>query len=78
MLQTIVDAAKKLWELLPKDPFMKYLLEVSEWMKEQPFVGYLNYFVPVGTLVEIGTAWLAAVSVYMIVRKIRSALFGKG
>lgn len=78
MLQTIVEAAKKLWELLPKDPFMKYLLEVSEFMQQQPFVRYLNYFVPVRIMVEIGTAWLSAVSVYIIVRKVRAALFGKG
>ncbi|MBP3458507.1 MAG: hypothetical protein J6K58_04805 [Lachnospiraceae bacterium] len=78
MLEKIGEAAQKVWELLPKDPFSAWLDEAEQYIQGSEWVGYLNYFVPVGTLVDIGTAWLAAVAVYILVRKIRAAIFGKG
>lgn len=46
--------------ILPDSPLRPYIeqLEVSSW------VGYLNYFVPVGTFFAIGTAWTAAITIF--------------
>ena len=41
--------------------------EVSLAMtKEMPYLGYINYFVPVGICIKIGEAWLAAIVVFYL------------
>lgn len=44
--------------LLPSDPFRPFLSQFSSI----PYLGILNWFIPVGTCVKIGTAWLAAIT----------------
>ena len=31
-----------------------------------PYLGYLNYFVPVGTCLKIGAAWLSAIALFYL------------
>ncbi len=49
-------------KLLPLSPFAPYIDQLSAL----PFLGYLNWFIPVGTLVGIGTAWLTAIGLYYL------------
>lgn len=48
--------------------FMKEILDklLSVILSQLPYLGYLNYFVPVGTCLKIGTAWLAAIALFYL------------
>lgn len=75
MLDKLVEAFQKLWELLPKDPFREYINEAAVYFEGQEWVGILNYFVPIGAMAKMGMGWLAAVAAYIVYTKIRDALF---
>lgn len=48
--------------LLPHSPFRESInnIQQAEW------IGYLNYFVPVGTFVAIGSVWVSAIAVFYV------------
>lgn len=48
--------------LLPGSPFVKYI----DLIAGNPYLNMLNYFVPIGTFVAIGQAWLLAVGGYYL------------
>jgi hypothetical protein len=48
--------------LLPLSPFT----DIISSMEQLPFLGYLNWFVPVGKMLAVGTAWLVAIGVYYL------------
>ena len=48
--------------LFPRSPFRSFIVS----LEQLPFLGYLNWFVPVGKMVEIGTAWLVAIGMYYL------------
>lgn len=52
--------------LLPDSPFAD--VSVDPQVKE--ILGYVNYFVPIGAMLAIGTSWLAAIGVYYLVQTI--------
>lgn len=64
MLTTITNFLKQIigliLSILPRSPFRSFIddLAVSEWL------GVLNWFVPVGTLLSIATAWGVAIGVF--------------
>lgn len=46
--------------LFPLSPFR----EVIEELGSLSYLGYINWFVPIGDFVKIGTVWLAAIAAY--------------
>lgn len=48
--------------LLPLSPFTQYI----DSLEKVPYLGYINYFVPVGTLLKIGAAWLSAIALFYL------------
>lgn len=46
--------------LFPLSPFREVIQELGSL----PYLGYINWFVPIGDFVKIGTVWLAAIAVY--------------
>ncbi len=52
-LQTVLS-------LFPLSPFREVIQELGSL----PYLGYINWFVPVGDFVKIGTVWLAAIAAY--------------
>ena len=48
---------------LPDSPIKPFISQLSA----VPYLGYLNYFVPVGTFLAILQAWTAAIALYYIV-----------
>ncbi len=46
--------------LFPLSPFR----EVIDELGSLPYLGYINWFVPIGDFVKIGTVWLAAIAAY--------------
>lgn len=51
-----------LLSVFPRSPFR----ETIEQFAQLPFLGYLNWFVPVGEMVVIGGAWLTAIGLYYL------------
>lgn len=49
--------------MLPLSPFT----EVIESLEQLPFLGYLNWFIPVGTILNIFSLWLAAYGTYLTI-----------
>ena len=49
-------------KLLPLSPFSKYI----DALEEVPYLGYLNWFVPVKDFVAIGSAWLGVITTYYL------------
>lgn len=52
--------AEGILKILPTSPFTDYI----EVLADLPYLGYLNWFVPIGDMVAIGTAWLVAVGLF--------------
>lgn len=46
--------------LFPLSPFREVIAELGRL----PYLGYINWFVPIGDFVKIGTVWLAAIAAY--------------
>lgn len=46
--------------LFPLSPFMPVIQDLSSL----PYLGYINWFVPIGDFVKIGTLWVTAIAVY--------------
>ena len=60
---TIFNAfAELLKEVLPTSPFREFLDRFSEI----EYLGYLNWFVPVGDIIVVMELWLGAVSAYYL------------
>ena len=49
-------------KVLPTSPFRDFINS----MEELPYLGYLNYFIPIGTFIKIGTAWLSAIALFYL------------
>lgn len=48
--------------LLPLSPFASAI----DSLAQVPYLGYINYFIPVGTCLKIGTAWLSAIALFYL------------
>lgn len=48
--------------LLPLSPFT----DAIDSLAQVPYLGYINYFIPVGTCLKIGTAWLSAIALFYL------------
>lgn len=60
---TIFNAfAELLKEVLPTSPFREFLDQFAEI----EYLGYLNWFVPVGDIIIVMELWLSAVSAYYL------------
>lgn len=51
-----------LLSVLPLSPFAGFI----DSLEEIPYLGYLNYFIPVGTCLKIGAAWLSAIALFYL------------
>lgn len=62
-MKEILDAfLAVLVSLLPRSPFA----ETIDSLEGLPFLGYLNWFVPVGEMLSAAMLWLAAITVYYL------------
>ena len=53
------------FSMLPDSPFQKYVIE-NELIKS--YVGYINYFVPVASILIVLESWCVAIGIYYIVQ----------
>lgn len=49
-----------LLSLFPLSPFMPVISD----LESLPFLGYINWFLPVGDFIKMGTLWIAAIGSY--------------
>lgn len=56
------QAIDSILQLLPKDPFQPYIHSIAN----SRAVGWLNWFIPVGAIESIVTAWLLAIALYYV------------
>lgn len=68
-LNSILDNfLELLMTVLPLSPFQQFLTD----FKNLPYMGFLNWFIPVGACIKVVAAWLTAIAVfymYMIVMR---------
>lgn len=66
MLDIILNALKSFldWVLqfLPTSPFTSFI----DAMEKLPYLGWLNWFLPVGSMIAIGEAWLVSVGLFYL------------
>lgn len=64
MLDFLIEIKDALLEavlsLLPLSPFKGFI----ESLGSIPYISYINWFIPIGTFVQIGVAWLSAISIF--------------
>ena len=54
--------AAALAKVLPLSPFQQYIKEFANL----PYLGYLNWFLPIRAFVNIGLAWLGCIAIFYI------------
>lgn len=57
---SFIELTNMLLSFLPDSPFQA----VIESIGSIPWLGYVNYFIPVSEMVAIGEAWLTAIVVF--------------
>lgn len=66
MLQGLVDLFDKfagaLMEVLPTSPFQKYI----QYFSELPYLGYLNWFVPIDGILVVLASWLGCIGLFYL------------
>lgn len=48
--------------VLPDSPFTAVIAD----LENVPWLGYMNWFIPVGTMLKIGTLWTAAIAAFYV------------
>lgn len=62
-LKGILDAVlATLVGFFPLSPFKGFI----DSLEQLPFLGYLNWFIPVGLLLKIASGWLTAIGLYYL------------
>lgn len=54
--------ANSLASVLPRSPFSQFLSQ----FENLPFLGFLNWFIPIGTCIDILLAWLSAIALFYL------------
>lgn len=60
------DILSAIMFLLPDSPFAN--VTIPDEVKQ--LLGYVNYFVPIGAMLTIGTGWLTAIGIYYLYQTI--------
>lgn len=62
ILGWLYEIIEKVLGLLPLSPFTEYI----EKLKDMPFLGYLNWFIPIKELLIIGASWLGVIGLFYL------------
>lgn len=54
--------ANSLASVLPRSPFSQFLAQ----FENLPFLGFINWFIPIGTCIDILLAWLSAIALFYL------------
>lgn len=67
MFSILSNALDWLKGMLPRSPIREYLTETTI---NQDWLHYLNWFVPVGTIISILEVWLTCIAAYFLISAI--------
>lgn len=63
-MKAILDKfLQMLLSVFPRSPFVEVINSLEGHLS---FLGYLNWFIPVGKILAVATLWLAAIGVYYL------------
>lgn len=62
MKELINSFAQTLMSVLPTSPFQQFLGDFSDI----PYLGWLNWFIPIGSFIRIGIVWLSAIAIFYL------------
>lgn len=62
LTRTLDGLGNALKTVLPLSPFRDFLADIADI----PYLGYLNWFVPVGDILVVLAAWLGAVALFQL------------
>lgn len=62
-LQTLWENfSSDVMELLPLSPFTNWI----SYLSGVPYLGWINWFIPMGTIVSITATWVSAIALYYV------------
>lgn len=62
-MKALLDAfLSLLLSVFPRSPFA----DIISQLEQLPYLGYLNWFMPVSEMLAIGSLWLVAIGVYYL------------
>lgn len=61
-MEIVTQFLSSVLELLPKSPFAQYI----DACERLPYLGMLNWFLPVSSMISIGQAWLVSIGLFYI------------
>lgn len=67
LLFTYLANYTEIGKLLPISPFQRFIAGWDGWEAIDGFMKYVNWFVPVGTMIQILTYWGLAIGVFYAV-----------
>lgn len=70
VLFTYLANYTEIGKLLPISPFKRWLAGWEGFDTIRSYLGYINYFVPISTIIDILVIWLAAIGVFYTVMAI--------
>lgn len=62
MIQKLLDLIETALSWLPTSPIQDY----AQTINNSTGLGWLNWFLPIGTMLELMSAWLAAIALYYL------------
>lgn len=62
-LNILLKLVSQLLDILPKSPFKSFIDSIRGNI---PYVGYINWLLPVKSMMVVGGAWVGAIAIYYI------------
>ena len=60
-LNVLLKLVGQLLDILPKSPFKSFISSI-----DIPYAGYINWLIPVKSILVVGGVWLGAIAIYYI------------
>lgn len=61
-MEIVNQFSNYVFSALPTSPFKSAIAALGEL----PYLSWLNWFIPIGTFITIGTAWLTAIALFYL------------
>lgn len=62
IINKVVELLNYLMSVFPTSPFHQFIVQ----FEDMPFLGYLNWFIPISDMLKVGTAWLVAIGLFYL------------
>lgn len=62
IMDFIGDKLAYVMNLFPVSPFKSYI----DYFKQLPYMGYINWFIPIDVIVDVTVAWCTVIAIYYL------------